>query len=166
MRAFIGFKVDDCLEKIEYVIRELKLKDSNARYIRLENVHITLNFLGEITNDQVMQVIDILKEINENAVEVCLDKVCNFHNMAIIQVNKNIELLKLQKNLTKALISNNFKIEKRKYFPHITLARKFNAYVLKNIKLITKVEEIILFSSEYIEGKLTYTPIFAQKLGG
>ena len=58
----------------------------------------------------------------------------------------------------------HLKLEKRKYSPHITLARE----VVTDIKPWTiepfseKVNTIELMKSEHINGKLTYTAMFSR----
>ncbi len=165
MRAFIGIKLDDCKDEIIDIVKSLKEKNQEARYVRFENLHLTLNFLGEIDLRDISLIEDAFSSLSYQPFDVEMIAVETFRNMAILNVSKSKELMNLQLELKNKLFAKGFELDRRKYFPHITLARKFNDVIRKKIKIVTKVEEIVLFSSEVINNKLTYTPILSKKLG-
>jgi 2'-5' RNA ligase len=70
--------------------------------------------------------------------------------------------------LRKELISNGFKIDDKKFSPHITLGReillKDNSVWDFKINAAEKVNKISLMKSERINGKLVYTEVFAKQL--
>ena len=83
--------------------------------------------------------------------------------MLIGEIEKEINLITLQKELVIKLKDNGFKIEDRSFYPHITLIRQVMG--LKPLKIIdskleieSMVNKITLFESTRINGKLTYIP--------
>lgn len=164
MRAFIGIKLDDCIFDIVSIINNLKQKDEKANYTLTKNIHITLEFLGEINNSQIKLIENIFSKLDFKAFKITLNKVTNLKNMLILGVQDNNYLNLLQKYLHEELYYNGFTLQNRKYFPHVTIARKSNLKVEESINLTSKITEIILFSSSRINDELTYTPIINKKL--
>lgn len=166
MRAFIGIRLDDCISNIVSIMDDLRQRDKTANYTLLNNIHITLEFLGEINELEIKKIEDIFSKIYFNSFEITLNKVSRFKNMIILGVKQNNVLSNLQGFINKELKLEGFLLENRKYFPHVTLARKSNLEINKDINLQSKVNEVILFSSERINNCLTYTPILRKKLEG
>ncbi len=64
MRLFIGVRIpDEIKERISEVIRRLELKVREARIVAPANLHITLKFLGEVPEDRIAGISDILADI-------------------------------------------------------------------------------------------------------
>ena len=79
-------------------------------------------------------------------------------------VQQNKDLQDLQGRLTDRLIAAGFSLDKRKYDPHITLGREVVSDITpRPIEPFGEtVSEIDLMKSEYINGKLTYTPVYRR----
>lgn len=165
MRAFIGIKLDDAIDDISLIIENLKIKDRFANYTLLNNVHITLEFLGEIQESMVSKIEDIFSNINNDSFNLEIKSLTNLRDLVILDVFENEELIDLQRDLRKSLKEVGITVQDRKYYPHITLARKASIKVYLNYNKVVKVREIILFSSKKINGVLTYTPVLIKKLG-
>lgn len=164
MRTFIGIRLDDCISEIKAIIDDLKREDNDARFTILSNIHITLEFLGEITLDQVEQIKDIFNSFEFSSFNLEVDKITNLRDMIILGVKGNKDLKYIQNKLRNKLRESGFNVDSRKYYPHVTIARKSKNKITKDINLKSTIKELILFSSERINQDLVYMPILTKKL--
>lgn len=164
MRIFIGIKLDDCLEEIIKIQEGLKLLDPEANYTKKDNIHMTLAFLGELLERDVLKLKNILDRIDYFSFEIETLKVKRMRDMLILEVKPETALLDLQSILEENLRRAGFYLENRKFYPHITLSRKTKINVDKVYKLKSAVREMIIFSSERSENGLTYRPLHIKKL--
>jgi 2'-5' RNA ligase len=164
MRAFIGIKLKNCFREIIDIQNNLKIHGYKGNFTLPSNIHMTLVFLGEINSQQINDVKDILTNLKYTRFHIQINKIKKLKDMVILEVKESEQLLKLQKEIENKLIDKNFNVEKRKFYPHVTLIRKFNIEINQEIDLETDVEECILFSSSQLNGVLTYTPLFIKEL--
>ena len=121
MRAFISIDVS---EKVKEEIRKIQsqLPEFIGKKTELENLHLTLKFLGEVSDEQVEKIKEKLKEIKFKKFETKIDEIGVFSErfIRIIWIHlKNCE--KLQVEVDNALKSL-FPKEKR-FMSHLTIAR-------------------------------------------
>lgn len=164
MRAFIGIKLDDCTANIVDIIEELKLKDSRANYTLINNIHITIEFLGEISEADILKVKDIFNSLDQPSFEVELNKITKLRDMIILATSKNRFLNSLNGFINSKLIDNGFTLQNRRFYPHVTIARKSSLDIEHTISLKSIVKEVILFSSSKIDDQLFYAPIITKQL--
>ena len=71
MRTFVAIEISDnnVINSIEKFQKELKI---NAKPVNSRNLHFTLQFLGEITEEISQKIIQILKTINFSSFDVNL----------------------------------------------------------------------------------------------
>jgi len=169
MRLFIAINFTTETRSQLLVLRdELRGKSERGRYSLPENLHLTLVFLGECDAKQISAAKFSLDAINLEPFNITVDCIGRFKrnggDLWWAGIRENKALTDLQQELTSVLCSHGFKLEKRKYSPHITLARD----VVTDIKPWTiepfseKVSTIELMKSEHITGKLTYTAMFSR----
>ena len=120
-------------------------------------------FLGEVNENKLNTLKDIISSLNVNFESIKINKFTKLKDMLIGEIEKEINLITLQKELVIKLKDNGFKIEDRSFYPHITLIRQVMG--LKPLKIIdskleieSMVNKITLFESTRINGKLTYIP--------
>lgn len=177
MRSFIGIdfsrEVKEDISKIQSKVRENAAK---GRFKHVNNFHITLKFLGDITNEQASKIERLLQYIagKHQAFELCLSSIECFKskqgiNTLYIGLGGNTKALSLlNSDVEAALETLGFKRENRLYTPHITIAQDLTLNIpfekLKHeidTKRIGKIEvnRIELIKSEQIQYKRIYTPI-------
>ena len=80
-------------------------------------------------------------------------------------VRETPALMALQRDLTERLLVAGFALERRRYSPHITLGREVitDAAPWKIEPFGETVSRVELVKSERIQGKLTYTAVFAKE---
>lgn len=166
MRAFIAGIIDknqvNSLVSIRDSVAESALR---SRPVIRENLHITLEFLGDITGHQVDIARDILDSLDFHPVPLTIDRIGAFRSpdgsLVWAGPGKAPELIRVQRRLHQALREEGFRLEERRFLPHVTLLRKAVAPVLPEVLTPIKGEltGITLFHSTlYREGPV-YTAI-------
>lgn len=178
MRLFTAITFDsDIRDAIYKVIDTLRPLTQRGSFTLKENLHITLNFIGEVSD------LESVKSAMENAVS---DNMGSFNisirgfgkfksgdgDICWLGIEREEHLWRLQRDMANRLMAAGFKLEQREYKPHLTLARRvvldrsFNeAQFIKGLPILSqRVEKISLMKSEQIKGKLTYTEVYSVKL--
>ncbi len=124
-----------CQKKIEELFAPHRNGISGGgpcRWVKKENLHLTLAFLGYLNDEQLEQVYEVVKKTaaKNKPFLIFLNKVGYGPEKKLpprlvwIQGKKSEELLKLKKDLEELLAQKiNFLPEERNFLPHITLAR-------------------------------------------
>lgn len=180
MRLFTAITLNDEIkDQLFQLITKLRNSTSGGTYSLKDNLHLTLNFIGETNR------IDLVKQAMDQAVEKAKAEsfVLSFRgygrfkrregDIYWVGAEQNHNLSRLQKELVKELKDAGFfDIDDRDYKPHLTLARKIsaNGEVLNHLEQSTRpmnmpVSKISLMKSERLQGKLTYTEIYHVELG-
>ena len=128
MRAFIAVEISssEILKKIQTFQDELEIK---AKPARIDQIHFTLQFLGEIGEEECEQVKNVLKKIEFSQFELSLKGVGafpNFRNPRVIWIGCDKsgaeKLSKITKEIGEKLTSLGFENDK-KFKPHLTIFR-------------------------------------------
>ena len=104
------------------------------RWIKPENLHLTLIFLGYLSDEELLEVLKITREValrnqpfSINLIKVCYGPPKKMPpRMVWAEGKKSEELEKLQKDLENSLFAASIKgleRETRPYTPHLTLGR-------------------------------------------
>lgn len=128
-RAFIAIDIE-VTNKIKDIIKDLEKSDANLKIVEPEKMHITLKFLGDTEEKQVKNIKTIIENIVENIdpFKVKLKDTGVFPNenyMRIIWIGlKNYDkIVEIANKLDNEISKLGFKKEKRKFSPHVTIAR-------------------------------------------
>ena len=140
----------------------------SGRKIPVNNLHMTLIFLGAQSKEKIPVLSQLITTISFNAIELIIDKVGYFSRSQIswagIQ-NAPATLFQLHAKLSKALLQQSISFDNRKNFkPHITLARHSNRPNKVDFKpIIWKADQLVLVESRFIKTSRgaypQYTPI-------
>lgn len=176
MRLFIGIvltsEVKSHLIEIQY---QLAKAGAIGSLMRIENMHITLEFIGEVPANRVSEI----KEAIDNTAS-------NHHPFSLFTMNTNAFIRKqkahtiwcgisgelnkleaLQGELHRLLIERNFNLQERIYKPHITLFSRVKSspdtfICPKQIEF--QVDRICLFESTHKDGLLYYPTVYQKTL--
>ena len=166
MRLFFAVNFsEETKSRLAGIRDELRAKSVRGNFSATENLHLTLTFLGECNAKQLAAAKAALDSLKIEEMNIRFDRIGCFQrdggDIWWAGIAENRVLLALQQDLTKNLISAGFRLEKRKYSPHITLARKASVEVQpRQIEPFGEtVCSIELMKSERVQGKLTYTVI-------
>ena len=103
-----------------------------ARWVDLQDLHISLRFIGEVSEPVIDEIVQALGEIRAAPVEIALTGAGQFSSEGRVRavwvgVEKKRGLLALNAKVDQALIRLGFSPERRKYTPHITIGRMSGA---------------------------------------
>jgi 2'-5' RNA ligase len=143
-----------------------------ARWVPPENYHLTLRFIGEVP-PHIAEEIDLaLATLHGKRLEVTLEGVGTFSkggraNTLYVGVDRNARLVHLQSKIETALQRVGLVPERRRFQPHVTLARLDNAPEFKLAAFVQAhnlfradpfgVEHFTLFSSQLGKEQSVYT---------
>lgn len=162
-RLFTAFRVS-ANKEIRDLINFLK-EFKSTKTVEEENLHVNLKFLGEVRENKVKDALNALKEAEGfGEFEETLSGTGAFPNKDYIKILwiglKSKKLLELNSLLEKAFTEKNFKEDKRKFKPHLTVARvksKPNEGIKKVFgeRFDKHYKDIKVKHVELIESKLT-----------
>ncbi len=151
MRVFIAIDIDQAVRKglaklQSEMLDKVDIKKSDAKWVNPKIMHLTLKFLGEINDVQMVDVCNITKEVASRHKRFNIDvETVGFFGGRSARVlwvgagqdSKN--LLQLQENLEQSLASAGRPPETRKFSGHLTLCRVRNSGA--GVKLARLTEE-------------------------
>lgn len=144
-----------------------------ARWVPPENYHLTLRFIGEVEGWQAQEVDDALAAIRARPFELSLRGLGTFEKAGRIQalwvgVERTEGLSFLQSKVETALQRIGLEPERRRFAPHVTLARTEKAPPEKLIGFVQAhnlfrappmtVESFTLYSSRLGKEQAVYVP--------
>ena len=166
MRTFIAIELDTTVkDKLSAIQKELNNTGSDIRLVEKNNIHITLRFLGEINENKLSIIKEILDNTaaEETAFEISINSVGAFANLASIRVvwvgieKCKERLIAIADKLNALLERNNFGKPDKEFLPHITIARtrsslnkfRLQECIARNTVLDLKqtIRGIVLFKS-------------------
>ncbi len=133
MRLFIAIEISK-KEVIDSIQEFQKRTNINARPVKPNNLHFTMQFLGEVSENIIHKIIELLQTIEFSSFEVILTKVGTFSKVVWIGTDKEggCKLIKLSKKIQKTLEPLGF-VSDKPFKPHITIFR-----IKEKIKDVTK----------------------------
>lgn len=132
VRSFIAVNLDEGLRlSLSRLQEALKAAEAEVSWVRVENIHLTLKFLGEIPKKRLEVVKEAIKEVTRTRFPfpISLQGLGVFPNLRSPRVvwvgveEETEELKRLQGDLEKVLRKKGFPKEGRAYTPHLTLGR-------------------------------------------
>ncbi|HYE67318.1 MAG TPA: RNA 2',3'-cyclic phosphodiesterase [Anaerovoracaceae bacterium] len=177
MRLFIAINLtSDIKDYLMAAIQELKKEAFKGNFTRRENLHLTLVFLGELSEEKTGIIKSAMDRINGEPFLLSISGFGKFkRNSGDIHwagVDKSEALIMIQKQLIAELEKTGFSLENREFAPHLTLGREVrladpsgNIYEsLPTAKQEMNVSRISLMKSERINEKLIYSEIYGREL--
>jgi len=158
IRAFIAIPLDPKIQhSIERMQDHLKKTNSDVKWVKPENIHITLKFLGDVNTEQINSVKQALSNCTHNTrpFKVELSQLGAFPNIErprtlwIGLKDSKKQLNRIAVSLEKALGKIGFQGDQRPFNSHITIGRVRSS---KNINLLSQ-----LLSNYQIATGLTQT---------
>ena len=156
MRVFIAINIDEQIQKaLGDLQKELQskvdIRKGDVKWVEPENIHLTLKFLGEIKDEQVVEVCNITKDVASryNSFDLEVKKVGSFGGKSArvlwVGAGENCEpLLELQQELELNLDEAGWPMENRKFAAHLTLCRIRNSKA--GFKLANLTDEYVDYS--------------------
>jgi len=145
IRCFIAVEVNDptIVEKILNVQSKIENAGADIKFVEPHNLHLTLWFLGEITEQKLRQVMDVVKKVKFSKSSIKLKGLGYFPgggriNVIWVGVEDPTDTLRsIHLQLVKLLEPIGFRPEEREFTPHLTIGR------VKSVKDKTKLLSLI-----------------------
>jgi 2'-5' RNA ligase len=161
IRSFIAIEIPTSIKNLLYNLEEkLRNLPCNVKWVKPENIHLTLHFLGNLEIRKIEEIKEMIgkicKKFNPFSIEIDnnLGAFPNERNPRVIWLGIKEEkdiLENLYQEIGKNLEKIKIETEKRKFHPHLTIGRVKSS---KNKHLLTKaIREIKLDSSYAFEVK-------------
>lgn len=188
IRAFIAIEMSPEIQRgLGQVSDQLRaeLKDAPVRWVRAENIHLTLKFLGDVSvgNLEILQKM-LAAEVSGHApFEISVGEIGAFPNtrrprVLWIKVQAPQELTAMQYGIDGMTERLGYAREERPFFAHLTLGRisrganpadvRRVSEVLDTFKVgflgATRVAEVHLYRSDLGPGGAAYTRLFSARL--
>jgi 2'-5' RNA ligase len=186
IRAFIAIDLtEEVREELASIIADLsrKVPDKSVRWVRPENIHLTLKFLGDTKIDSLSQIIAGLDRVGgENPpLSLALDVLGCFPNprrprIVWVGVQGDVDALQsLQKTIDQMLHQLGWDLDERAFHPHLTIGRIKNSKQVVESRLqwgsplkarTFPVDSTILFESVLKSSGAVYTVQHISRLSG
>lgn len=169
-RLFVAVTLPEDVKKRLFRIVEKEYVNLPVKWVRKENLHLTLNFLGYVSEENLPEICESVREAVKNMqpFELEFQKIeagpgGKIKKMVWATGERSSELSELKHQMDKWL--GFHAREKREYRPHITLGRiKREAWrkispepdVGKNFVFFVPVSSVELFESKFEKGKRIY----------
>jgi RNA 2',3'-cyclic 3'-phosphodiesterase len=136
-----------------------------ARWIPPENYHLTLRFIGETPGFRAEEIDLALANLRARGFSLTLSGLGTFHKggratALWVGVERNAQLDHLQTKIENALQRSGLEPERRRFQPHVTLARLDN---VAEAKLVSFLQAHNLFRSEPLP--VEHFTLFSSQLG-
>ena len=171
------------LEIVQGILADGSVKKMPVRWSSVQNLHLTLQFLGDVEEKRI----PVLKQILNRLCTTGSEEYLTFTNIGAfpgtinprviwIGIKENDTLRKIQRHLTQVLIRNEFTADQKKFKPHLTLGRvKENAAVpadmiacLEDLRgkvdlSASPLDRVTLFESQLKPGGPVSTVLYEKK---
>lgn len=177
-RIFIAIKIEAGME-LHRMTANLKalLGNENIKWVDLQNIHVTLAFLGDTEEERIRSLAGVVKNrcTGFGDFEFTIAGTGVFRNLRDPRViwagiNSQEELIRLGELVISTLREEGFDLDEKPFRPHITLGRIKNIKDIQKLKLVmdkyrdvelqtVSVKEVILFESILKQTGPVYKPL-------
>ena len=175
MRTFVGLPIPEpLLSNLSSMASSLSALDTNRMSWTIErNYHITLLFLNEQSPewlDDFAQALD--EQLYFEPLELSVSRILPFPEsspkLLAAMVDDNDSLLTLHNDIKRIAAKLGYQAEKRRFMPHITLARKFPRHGHQSIppaidKISAEATELIVYESQLHQDGAQYFPLYGYE---
>ncbi len=184
IRSFISINIDDVIKRdINDLLTDLKRHNLDVKWIPPENLHITLKFLGNVPENTLERVKELLQGISSFKTFRLRFKGTGFFpgrkrpRVIWIGITDSNILRSLQEIIEERMSALGFAKEERPFSPHLTIGRirslrdqeRLNEVIeaIKDREFgIIDVDRIFLMKSDLRPGGAVYSVIAEFPLGG
>lgn len=177
IRCFLAIDIEPKLiANIKTIQEEFKKTNADIKYVPMENIHFTLKFFGDISEESIDKVSIAINNVikNYSPFEIAISGSGAFPNEDYIKViwigiSKNSTFINLQNDLDNEFKKLGFKKEKN-YTAHLTIGRMKSPKNKKEVKNVLdlfknyeigfmKISNLSLKSSQLTSNRPIYSEI-------
>ena len=187
-RVFIAVDLPEEVKKALVAFFNKVSSIKEVKWEKPEKLHLTLVFLGRVTEKQISQLVSILSSIESNRQSFTLSIIPSLSgfptpsNPRVLWLPIEGDIIPLQKvadELQKRLKDSNFNFDEREFHPHLTIGRfrsgikkwqkqkmlKTIGYELPKRPIAFPVEGLTLFESTLTPKGSVYTILYYANFG-
>ena len=187
IRSFLAFDLPPEIRRtIARVSGELRQSSLDVRWVKVENIHLTMVFMGDIKTEDITPIGDVVQEVclNFGPFDVALRGLGSFpnsRNPRVLWIGLDGDLERMshfRDALQKQLKPFGIQEEKRKFKAHLTLGRfrkhkregsQLDELILRYHDLsdpVFSLNELMMFRSDLKPGGAEYTKLELWPLSG
>lgn len=162
MRLFAAILLSDEMKKtVTGTLHEMKQQGIRGNYVPLQNLHITLAFIGETKDPDSVK--EALSGITVKPFRLSFSDMGVFNDLLWVGIKGNQGLSAAVKSVRDALDAAGINYDRKKFTPHVTMIRKVSG----NWKQVgapkgeMMVKKISLMKTTFKNGKPVYTEEFS-----
>ena len=164
MRLFIAIQLsDDIRNSLSAVQTYLRDHGVRGNYTKIENLHLTLAFIGEYSDPG--SVLEVMRSVPFSPFQMRIEGFGSFGDLYWCGIGENDTLLSYVKRLRRALAGNDIPFDRKKFSPHITLIRKaeynrrrgFPGVTVPDVSM--QVSGVSLMRSDRTKSGMVYTEV-------
>ena len=176
IRSFIGLRIPESLSaQMNDVSATLASQDrGQMSWVAEDNYHVTLLFLGDQTERWLEDLAErIDAEVDLSAQKITVSNITPFPESSPKLLAAMLEptdaLSRMHRQIKQSAKTMGLVIERRRFRPHITLARKFpcsGQLMIPSVKNVVEdtAKELVIYESKLSASGAEYYPIFAFDL--
>lgn len=176
MRIFIALEIPQrTKDNLARSAEQFRHFSTAGNFVDTQNYHITLHFLGEVAESDLMYVqsaMDGVKNMPAPRLSLLQFVTMRGSDATAARLRNCPQLTELHDQLGEKLERNGFTVEHRAYRPHITICRKAKftlpfAEVTKNVDVFNApfvASQVVLYQSTLTKDGPIYTPLYTVTL--
>ena len=150
MRLFLAIIPDNGIkDELCMIQKRLQLQGVKGNYTKRENMHLTLAFIGEYNDPGYIS--DVLSGLVLEPIRLVINGFGSFNDLYWIGIAEDKGLEVNVKRIRRALSDNGIPFDRKKFMPHMTIARNIVFSGDTSIVKMTMIDGKIL----YEDGKFT-----------
>ena len=123
MRLFIAIRFDDCIKDALIEVQStLRANHVGGNYTQIENMHLTLAFIGEYGDPD--RVLEVMRTVPFEPIPIRLEGFGSFGDLYWCGLARQDRLTAYVKRLRRALAEAGIPFDRKRFSPHVTLLRK------------------------------------------
>ena len=164
MRLFLAIPLSDALKDSVLGLQSaFRAAGVRGRYTRPENLHLTLAFIGEFGDPDL--VLEAMETVEFEPFSIEMDKLGRFDDLWWTGFGESAELNALVRRLRRALAEAGIPYDRKKFSPHVTILRRADIPArdrLPDSELAPEamtVDRFCLYNSTRGKGGMIYTEL-------
>ena len=164
MRLFIAIQLSDGIRNSLSAVQTY-LRDHGVRgnYTKIENLHLTLAFIGEYSDPDL--VLEVIRSVPFAPFPMRIEGFGSFGDLYWCGIGGNDDLLFYVKRLRRTLAENGIPFDRKNFSPHITLIRMaeyeqrrgFPGVAIPDVSM--RVTGVSLMRSDRTKSGMVYTEV-------
>ena len=164
MRLFIAINFNEEIKDVLMDLADdLREQGASGNFVPYDNLHLTLVFLGEVRDDELIIIKDALDYVPFPDINIEINECGNFRDLFWVGTKENKVLNEYVKKLRDYLREDGINFDKKKFKPHITLIRRANfpkGVIIKTPRVSMKCDKASLMQTRFVKNKPVYLEIY------